>query len=404
MQDQLAPVIQSDALISVEQQRAIQEVQAQMIIAKRFPRDVDASLLKIQKACERKSLAKVARYSYPRGGNEISGPSIRIMEVIGQNWNNLNFGIAELSQDSGFSEVEAFAWDLETNVRMSKTFKVSHTRKAHGQVVTLTDPRDIYEHTASQGARRMRAALMAVIPRDIIEVALDQCDKTLASGEKPLEDRIREALAAFAKINVSKEMIETYLDTPSKNITGHQINHLIGIYNSLRDGMAKREDYFNVPRVKTETVSDLDSQIDGMETEKPETAPDINVQQVYALFPAGVTRKARDEFLSRHKKGNRLTKAEMLYIIENFDSLWNDKPQDEKDVSTAAQQATSEDIEADERMVLWSRIRKGFTIAEIEEVQRKMGLGVGASTIPPTLDGCQAVYDQLTEMTAGDFE
>ena len=41
-----------DEIISTEQQRAIQEVQGMMLIAKRFPRDADKCLMKIKKACE----------------------------------------------------------------------------------------------------------------------------------------------------------------------------------------------------------------------------------------------------------------------------------------------------------------------------------------------------------------
>ncbi len=464
MQDQLTPTVQADTLISVEQQRAIQEVQAQMIIAKRFPRDVNEVILRILKACERKSLAGVARYSYPRGGTEITGPAIRIMEVIGQNYGNLNFGIAELSQEGGASEIEAFAWDLETNVRMSKTFRIPHTRKAHGKIETLVDPRDIYEHTASQGARRMRACLMAVIPRDIIEAALEQCDKTLESGDKPLEDRIREMLAAFDKMQITKQMIEQYLDTPAKNISGHQVNHLIGIHNSIRDGIAKREAYFNVPRVKTETVSDLNGELEGAETEKtkaPETektkAPETKFEghqpdsDVTTKAPSGsgvpdrtstgqfkpskaptskdpttvknwfglrVGDKAKgtglESYVLTHLeafKGCSKTRLEALATkwralklplplpwIE-LDKQSDDKQKDEQPPHSANGEATGDD--PDDRYVIWSQIRKAFTIVEIEAGQNAMGLGIGVNNAPSTAEGCRALQDHLTEKKYG---
>ena len=115
-------------IVPIEQHRAIQEVQASMIIAKRFKRDQNESYIRIMKACEREGLAKEAMYAYPRGGQLITGPSIRLAEVLAQNWGNLDFGIRELSQESGVSEVEAFAWDKETNTRQSKTFQVPHSR------------------------------------------------------------------------------------------------------------------------------------------------------------------------------------------------------------------------------------------------------------------------------------
>jgi len=115
-----------NAMVAVEQSRAVQEVQASMIIAKNFPRDTYEVYTRIMKACERPSLASVAQYAYPRGGQMVTGPSIRLAEVLAQNYGNLQFGIRELSQANGESEVEAFAWDLETNTRQIKVFKVQH--------------------------------------------------------------------------------------------------------------------------------------------------------------------------------------------------------------------------------------------------------------------------------------
>ena len=65
--------------------RQAQEVQAAMIVAKRFPRNEEQSMDRILNACTRQSLAESAIYSYTRGGQEITGPSIRLAECIAQN-------------------------------------------------------------------------------------------------------------------------------------------------------------------------------------------------------------------------------------------------------------------------------------------------------------------------------
>jgi hypothetical protein len=46
--------------------REAQEVQAMMIVAKRFPRDEKASIDRIMNACSRPSLAQTAVYQYAR--------------------------------------------------------------------------------------------------------------------------------------------------------------------------------------------------------------------------------------------------------------------------------------------------------------------------------------------------
>ncbi len=139
-------------------------------------------------------------YEYPRGGTKVSGPSIRLAEALAQNWGNIDYGIMELEQKAGESSVMAYAWDLETNTRQTKIFTVKHERKAKGTVTKLNDARDIYEMVANQGARRLRSCILGVIPGDIVDAAVDMCQKTLINGHKePLEDRLRNALSTFKK-------------------------------------------------------------------------------------------------------------------------------------------------------------------------------------------------------------
>lgn len=120
------------AAAETDQARGIAVVQAQMIVAKKFPRDEIRARDKIMTACARKGLAEVATYDYARGGTKITGPSIRLLEVMAAAWGNIDAGWRELSRHIadgvGVSEVEAYAWDLESNTRWPLTFQVKHVR------------------------------------------------------------------------------------------------------------------------------------------------------------------------------------------------------------------------------------------------------------------------------------
>ena len=190
--------------------RQAQEVQAAMVIAKKFPRDESVAWSRVMTACQRKSLAEQAMYEYPRGGTKVTGPSIRLAEAMAQAWGNLDFGIVELEQKNGESQVMAYAWDLETNTRQTKIFSVPHIRGTKKGNIPLTDPRDIYEMVANQGARRLRACILGVIPGDVIDAAVDACQKTLAGGNKePLIDRVRKGAKIFEdKFSVTIPMLE----------------------------------------------------------------------------------------------------------------------------------------------------------------------------------------------------
>lgn len=237
---------QATSLVEVESQRAIQEVQAAMVIAKKFPRDQIEAMDRILNACSRPTLAEGALYEYARGGSTITGPSIRLAEAIAQEWGNMQFGIRELSQANGESTVEAFAWDVERNTRQVKVFQVPHIRYTKQGSKALTDPRDVYELVANQGARRLRACILGVIPGDVIESAVRQCDVTLKSNCDVGPDAQRKMIEAFAPFGVTKEAIEKRIQRRLDTITPALMVQLKKIYASLRDGMGQPGDWFEV--------------------------------------------------------------------------------------------------------------------------------------------------------------
>lgn len=238
--------------------RQMQEVQGQIVMAKKFPRNEIESYGRIMRACQRKSLAEKAEYEYPRGGQKVTGPSIRLAEVAAQNWGNIDFGIVELEQRDGESQVMAYAWDLETNTRQTKIFSVPHIRSAKKGNIPLTDPRDIYELVANQGARRMRACILGIIPGDVIEAAVEQCHKTLEGAEqKPLVDVVKEVALYFQRdFNVPVEALEKYIGCRSGAFSMNDCIRLRKVYISLKDGMAKREEIFELPGVEKEEAED----------------------------------------------------------------------------------------------------------------------------------------------------
>ena len=69
-----APVSTTPAMIEPESQRAIAEVQAAIMLAKRFPRNIQEAVDRIMIACQRPGLAEAAIYTYAKGGTDITGP------------------------------------------------------------------------------------------------------------------------------------------------------------------------------------------------------------------------------------------------------------------------------------------------------------------------------------------
>ncbi|EBL7509090.1 hypothetical protein DOC11_21690 [Salmonella enterica subsp. enterica] len=248
-----------NGLVAIEQQRAMQEVQAALVVAKKFPRDAIHAMDRIIQACTRPTLAEGALYSYGRGGTEVTGPSIRLAEAIAQNWGNIQFGIRELENKNGESTVEAFAWDVETNTRQVKTFTVPHIRYSNKGTKKLADPRDIYEVVASQGARRLRACILGVIPGDVVEAAVKQCELTLNTSLDLTPEYLQTMIKSFERLGVSKEQVEKRIQCRIEAIRPAQVVQLKKISASIKDGMSSPADWFEQVTPTKEKANDLNN-------------------------------------------------------------------------------------------------------------------------------------------------
>lgn len=237
----------NEGAVSIESSRAIAEAQGKLLIAKRFPRNQVEAYQNAMNACKRPSLAEKAIYSYPKGGQTVSGPSIRLAEELARCWGNIDFGIKELSQKDGESEMQAYCWDTETNTISSQTFVVPHVIDTRTGQKKLTTTRDIYENNANMAGRRLRARILAVLPPDLVEDAVRECRKTLAGkNDQPIEDRIKKMVMAFQKFGVKPETIEKRLGRPIDTMTAEDVSEFVGIFNSLKDGNSSIQDWFDV--------------------------------------------------------------------------------------------------------------------------------------------------------------
>lgn len=272
----------SNVLAEVESARSVQEVQAAMVIAKKFPRNAIAAMDNILASCKRITLAENALYAYKRGDSIVKGPSIRLAEAIAQNWGNMQFGIEELSQEGGVSIVKAYAWDIQTNTKQEKKFQVPHVRytKNNGSI-RLIDPRDIYETIANQGARRLRACILGVIPGDVIDAAVLACEETIKKSEVTIDAGTIAALTkSFNALGVNKEMLNAYLRKDVQKVDEKELSDLRSIYASIKDGITSIAEWFGSDEIKVNPSTSRLKNIIGIakedpQEEVPEPSPDV---------------------------------------------------------------------------------------------------------------------------------
>jgi hypothetical protein len=121
---------------------------------------------------------------------------------------------------------------------------VKHERFTKKGSYKLEDPRDIYELTANQGARRLRACILGIVPADVIESAVNQCEQTLKAKADTSPEALKKLVEAFAVFSVTKEQIEKRIQRHLETITPAQLIQLRKIYNSMKDGMSGPSDWF----------------------------------------------------------------------------------------------------------------------------------------------------------------
>lgn len=249
--------------IAIEASRAIAEAQGKLVIAKRFPRDEVQAYAKAIEACQRPTMAEKAFYSFPRGGQAVEGPTIRFAEELARCWGNIDYGIKELSQDGGKSEMQAYAWDLETNAQSVQNFTNPHQREQGKKMVTLTSQRDIYENNANMATRRLRSRILAILPSWFVEDCIEECKKTVAgNNELPLVDRVKKMVVQFAKFGVTQEQIEKRLKRKIDTMTSEDFVEYIGIYNAIKNKESKISEWFEAETV----ASDLTNALKGENT------------------------------------------------------------------------------------------------------------------------------------------
>lgn len=231
------------------QARENTEVMAMAAMAKRFPRNEIAACDRIRNAFTRVTLAEKAQYQFARGGTDIVGPSIRAAEAIAQSWGNLTHGWREVSRvigddGVGVSEIEAYCVDYESVTRDAIQFPVRHWRDTKKGGYAIKDERDIYELCANQASRRKRACILALIPGDVTEMAMDQASVTLKTSADVSPEAMAKLVGAFAEFKVTKAMIETRIQRRLDAIQPAQVVGLRRVYASLRDEMSSVVDWF----------------------------------------------------------------------------------------------------------------------------------------------------------------
>lgn len=230
------------------------ELEAMCAMARMNPRDEFKALTAMVNAAKRPAFAEAATYSFPRGGQNVTGPSVSLMRPLATYWGHVRFGVRIVDDDDEIIGIEGFAHDLQTGAycTLPDRFKklVQRKNKASGKTEWMRpDERDLRELVNRRGAILVRNCVLSVIPPDIVDRVLQECEKTLNEGaagklKSTKEDTIRNLVLAWADFGVTAEDLEKYLGHPLAQLTPQEFVNFQGMYRSIRDGNTKVIDHF----------------------------------------------------------------------------------------------------------------------------------------------------------------
>ena len=261
---------------AVEQARAVAEVLAAVQVAQTCPRDQLRAWADMEAACGRLALAERAFYSVPNRG---TGPSVHLARELARIWGNIDYGVRELRRDdtAGESEIQAFAWDQQTNARTTRSFIVPHERMvgkgAQKRREKLDDLGDVYLNNQNIGARAVRECIYAILPGDFVAQAEDMCRATIKKGDgKPLPERVANVITNFkATHGVTEAQIAGRLGRPSGQWTAQDLAALTVVYRSIERSEATVAEEF--PAVQLRGADLVESAINGRPAKATKAAP-----------------------------------------------------------------------------------------------------------------------------------
>lgn len=267
--------------------REATEARGMVEAARAFPREEAKAFITLDRSCKRIKFANKATYSFPRGGAEVSGPSVQLAREAARVWGNVTYGIRIVSDDDERVHLQGWAWDMETNARVTVEDKFRkliqrkiwnpETKQKELQWIE-PDERDLRELINRRGALAERNAILKVLPTDLIEDAQDTCAATILDDSRGQlgenrEETIKALILAFSGLAVTPAMLEEFLGYPLEILEPDGLATLRKVYRSLKDGNSRRGDHFNVaePKRAKEKADELTDMVKGRSQAKQET-------------------------------------------------------------------------------------------------------------------------------------
>lgn len=299
--NETTPIVTPDEIVmgtptAIESMRRA-EVDSQVAIAKRFPRNNDMVRKEIHREVTYdQETAEACFYSLPRAGKTITGASVRMAEIARQAYGNVSVGFRTLAVVADGANphviVQAVAYDKEKNAEITIEKRRRITKKRNKDSV---DEDDINLATNACAAIAKRDAIFEIIPRTWIKSALDAAKKVAVGDMKSLVSRRNKMVDSFSKMGITPDRILAVLEKPSMDeVDLSDMETLVGLYTAIKDGQTSVEEAFPlIQKAPKRPVSD--DQIPGAEVKQPDNV--VAIASAETPFPELI--KTLDDLMTK---------------------------------------------------------------------------------------------------------
>jgi ribosome modulation factor len=220
------------------------EIDTQIATAHAYPRSVARAMVNIKSLVTiSQDAAEECNYALPRGGKPITGPSVRLAEIVASQWGNCRVGarVVHVDRFEKYVEAEGIFHDLETN--MSTTARVRR-RIVDSKGRLFNDDMIVVTGNAACSIAK-RNAILGGIPKAVWNDAYQVALATVKGDVKTLPERRAACFKAFAAFGIKPEQIFENLEIAgAEDINLDHLATLIAMHKAIKDGEQQVEDYF----------------------------------------------------------------------------------------------------------------------------------------------------------------
>lgn len=413
------------------------EAEGKMLLARQYPREIELVEKRLLADCSRPSFARGARFARPVGGdckacegskfadnaqrvpcrecmdrdghptgkNIARGLSVHFARNAFAAMGNIDVRTMLLYEDEEESIMRCQATDLETNAHMSfdvKVTKIIERRKlnrgqralgtranSYGDTVYLVraEPADHEKDRAAAAAKKLRDAILALVPQDIKEACEAQIDATMTKAlSADRKKTVAQLVAAYGQLKppVTEEEIAAYLGHAVADLTDAEYLDMQAIFTGLREGACSWIEVMADKRGDLERDAEGKGLVEGLRK----------------------TLDKKKEEKAKKPDGAPPAPAKPEAAASSGDAPKPEAPKEEKPAEDAKSEPKKEESAAPENRCAGSGVRVKLNDTEQRDrrtrcptCQRALGVRVaagGEATIPPHIASTQTMMGSPT--------